>query len=162
MKCSLLLALAFRAQFGQGFVGPTGGLVLSNCVSVAARSNNIVRRGVASTSLKAAASDNGSDGKASVNLRKPAVVEAIAERSNLNKNQAEAALAAFTDVVMQEVADGNKISLQGFGTFEGRARKGRTGRNPRTGEELKIKATTAPAFSASKAFKDMVKAAHSD
>ncbi|CBN75285.1 DNA-binding protein HU [Ectocarpus siliculosus] len=161
MKCSLLLALAFRAQSGQGFVGPTGGLVLSNCVSVAARSNNnIVRRGVASTSLKAAASDEGSD--ASVNLRKPAVVEAIAERSNLDKNQAEAALAAFTDVVMQEVADGNKISLQGFGTFEGRARKGRTGRNPRTGEELKIKATTAPAFSASKAFKDMVKAAHTD
>lgn len=62
MKCSLLLALAFRAQLGQGFVGPTGGLVLSNCVSVAARgSNNIVRRGVASTSLKAAASDKGSD-----------------------------------------------------------------------------------------------------
>lgn len=62
MKCSLLLALAFRAQFGQGFVGPTGGLVLSNCVSVAARSNNnIVRRGVASTSLKAAASDKGND-----------------------------------------------------------------------------------------------------
>ncbi|CAM9492662.1 unnamed protein product, partial [Ectocarpus fasciculatus] len=157
MKCSLLLALAFRAQFGQGFVGPTGGLVLSNCVSVAARGNgnNIVRRGVASTSLKAAASGKGSD--AAVNLKKTEVVDAIAERSDLNKNQAAAALAAFTDVVMQEVAEGNKISLQGFGTFEGRARKGRTGRNPRTGEELKIKATTAPAFSAAKAFKDMVR-----
>lgn len=54
------------------------------------------------------------------------------------------------------LAEGNKINLQGFGSFEGRARKGRTGRNPRTGEELTIKATTAPAFAAAKAFKDMV------
>lgn len=57
------------------------------------------------------------------------------------------------------VADGKKINLQGFGTFEGRARKGRTGRNPRTGEELTIKAKTVPAFSAAKAFKEMVRRA---
>ncbi|CAM9571204.1 unnamed protein product [Scytosiphon promiscuus] len=164
MKCSLLLALAVRAQFGHGFMGPAGGFVLSNCVSTAARCNSnipsIVRRGVASTSFNAAAS--GGDGDAPAVLRKTAIVEAMAERSDLNKVQAEAALAAFTDVVMKEVTEGKKINLQGFGSFEGRARKGRTGRNPRTGEELTIKATTAPAFSAAKAFKEMVKNAHTD
>ena len=61
MKCSLLFALALRAQVGHGFAGPVGGLALSNCFSAAAgASNGIVRRGVASTSLKAAAS-KGSD-----------------------------------------------------------------------------------------------------
>lgn len=61
MKCSLLLALAVRAQFGHGFTGPAGGLVLSHCVSAAARCNSgmtniVARRGVASTAMKAAAS----------------------------------------------------------------------------------------------------------
>lgn len=60
MKCSLLFALALRAQSGQGFVGPTGGLVLSNCVSAAAAAHNgIVRRGVASTTFRAAAASDG-------------------------------------------------------------------------------------------------------
>lgn len=67
MKCSLLLALAVRAQFGHGFTGPAGGFVLSNCVSTAARCNSnipsIVRRGVATTTFKAAAS--GGDGDVS-------------------------------------------------------------------------------------------------
>lgn len=62
MKCALLFALALRAQLGQGFVGPAGGLALSNCVSAAAGARNgIVRRGLSSTSIKAAASDQGSE-----------------------------------------------------------------------------------------------------
>lgn len=64
MKCSLLFALALRAQCGNAFVGPTGGLALSNCVSAAAAAHNgIVRRGVASTpqARAAAASDADSD-----------------------------------------------------------------------------------------------------
>lgn len=62
MKCSLLFALALRAQIGHGFVGPAGSLALSNCFSAAAGARNgIVRRGVASTSVKAAASGSGSE-----------------------------------------------------------------------------------------------------
>ena len=57
------------------------------------------------------------------------------------------------------MADGGKVNLQGFGTFEARGRKGRTGRNPRTGDPIDIKATTVPAFSASKPFKDQVRVA---
>eukprot|EP00903_Cladosiphon_okamuranus_P011394 g10737.t1 len=157
MKCSLLFALVLRAQVGHGFAGPAGSLALSNCFSAAAgASNGIVRRGVASTPVRAAAKTS----DAAEIVRKPALVEAMAEKGDMTKVQAEAALAAFTDVVMSNVSEGKKISLQGFGTFEGRSRKGRTGRNPRTGEELEIKATTLPAFTAAKAFKDMVKEAH--
>lgn len=54
------------------------------------------------------------------------------------------------------ISDGKKVNLQGFGTFEPRGRAGRTGRNPRTGESMEIKATTVPAFVASKTFKDQV------
>lgn len=57
------------------------------------------------------------------------------------------------------VVDGKKINLQGFGTFESRERSGRQGRNPRTGEPIEIKATTVPAFSASKAFKEQERTA---
>ncbi|CAN0340086.1 unnamed protein product [Pylaiella littoralis] len=156
MKCSLLFALALRAQCGNAFVGPIGGLALSNCVSAAVGAQNgIVRRGVASTPQARAAAASSADSEVSVVVRKTAVIEGMAERGDLTKVQAEAALAAFTDLVMSNVADGKKINLQGFGTFEGRARKGRTGRNPRTGEELTIKAKTVPAFSAAKAFKEM-------
>eukprot|EP00752_Nemacystus_decipiens_P005903 g5336.t1 len=163
MKCSLLFALALRAQVGHGFAGPAGSLALSNCFSAAAgATNGIVRRGVASTALKAAASKESGALKASETLRKTAVIEAMAERGDMTKVQAETALTAFTDVVMNNVSEGKEISLYGFGTFKGRTRKGRTGRNPRTGEEMEIKATTAPVFTASKNFKDRVKAAHTD
>ncbi|CAN0000728.1 unnamed protein product, partial [Laminaria digitata] len=91
--------------------------------------------------------------------RKPQVVAEMAERAGLNKTQAEAALVAFMETVMDTVADGGKINLQGFGTFESRGRKGRIGRNPRTGDAIDIKATTVPAFSASKPFKDQVRVA---
>ncbi|CAM9531506.1 unnamed protein product [Ascophyllum nodosum] len=94
-------------------------------------------------------------------VRKPQVVAEIMERAGLNKSQAEAALVAFTETIVDCVSDGKKINLQGFGTFESRERAGRQGRNPRTGEPIEIKATTVPAFSASKTFKEQVKAKNS-
>jgi len=57
---------------------------------------------------------------------------------------------------MDSVADNKRVQFIGFGTFEPRERKARTGRNPKTGEEIQIKASRAPAFSPSKKFKDMV------
>ena len=66
-------------------------------------------------------------------------------------------LDATTETIVENVANGEKITLVGFGTFEARERKERQGKNPQTGEPLTIPATTIPAFSAGKAFKEKVK-----
>lgn len=60
-------------------------------------------------------------------------------------------------VRMCDRADGNKITLSGFGVFQTRSRAGRTGRNPRTGEPLEIKPSTLPAFTPAKSFKEQVR-----
>ena len=65
-------------------------------------------------------------------------------------------LNAVHETLMDSVADNKRVQFIGFGTFEPRERKARTGRNPKTGEEIQIKASRAPAFSPSKKFKDMV------
>ena len=69
---------------------------------------------------------------------------------------AEKALKAFTDVVAEELAKGEKIQLVGFGTFEVSERAAREGRNPRSGEVMTIPASKAPKFKAGKALKDVV------
>ena len=89
-------------------------------------------------------------------MNKAELVSAISERSGLEKNKVETFLNAFTDVTIENVASGNKIQLVGFGTFEKRHREARTGRNPKTGEEIKIDATDVPAFKPGKLFKDAV------
>ena len=66
---------------------------------------------------------------------------------------------AMVEAIMAAVASGDKVSLVGFGSFEPRERKAREGRNPQTGETLKIAATTVPAFSAGKGFKQLVASA---
>ena len=68
-------------------------------------------------------------------------------------------VSATIDTVMETVSEGEKVTLIGFGSFEPRDRKARDGRNPKTGEVIKIPATTVPAFSAGKAFKERVKEA---
>ena len=88
-------------------------------------------------------------------MNKSELVAAIAEKANLSKKDSEAALKAFTDVVAEELKKGEKIQLVGFGTFEVSTRA-RTGRNPQTGAEMKIKASKAPKFKAGKALKDIV------
>ena len=82
------------------------------------------------------------------------LVAAIAEQTELSKKDAEKALKAFTDVVTEELKKGGKIQLVGFGTFEVSERAAREGRNPQTGNTMKIAACKAPKFKAGKALKD--------
>ena len=89
-------------------------------------------------------------------MNKTELVVAMADRAQLSKKDAEAALKAFTDVVAEELKKGEKIQLVGFGTFEVSERAARTGRNPQTGEEMPIAASKAPKFKAGKALKDIV------
>ena len=89
-------------------------------------------------------------------MNKTELVAAMAERAEISKKDAEAALKAFTDVVAEELNKGEKIQLVGFGTFEVSERAARTGRNPQTGAEMEIPASKAPKFKAGKALKDMV------
>ena len=89
-------------------------------------------------------------------MNKAELVAAIADRTELSKKDAEAALKAFTDVVAEELKKGEKIQLVGFGTFEVSERAARTGKNPQTGAEMEIPASKAPKFKAGKALKDMV------
>ena len=89
-------------------------------------------------------------------MNKTELVAAMAAKADLSKKDAEAALKAFTDVVAEQLKKGEKIQLVGFGTFEVSKRSARSGRNPRTGETMKIKASKAPKFKAGKALKDIV------
>ena len=89
-------------------------------------------------------------------MNKTELVVAMAEKTELSKKDAEKALKAFTDVVAEELAKGEKIQLVGFGTFEVVERTAREGRNPKTGESMKIAASKAPKFKAGKALKDVV------
>ena len=89
-------------------------------------------------------------------MNKSELVAAIAEKAELSKKDAENALKAFTDVVADELKKGEKIQLVGFGTFEVSERAARTGRNPQTGDEMKIPASKAPKFKAGQALKDIV------
>ena len=87
-------------------------------------------------------------------MNKTELVAAIAEKAELSKKDAEKALAAFTAVVTDELKKGEKVQLVGFGTFEVVERKEREGRNPQSGETMKIAASKAPKFKAGKALKD--------
>lgn len=87
-------------------------------------------------------------------MNKTELVAAIAAKTELSKKDAEKAVAAFTEVVADELKKGGKIQLVGFGTFEVSKRAEREGRNPLTGETIKIAASNAPKFKAGKALKD--------
>ena len=89
-------------------------------------------------------------------MNKTELVAAMAKETNLSKKDIETVLKSFTDVVASELKQGGKIQLVGFGTFEVSERAAREGRNPQTGETMKIAASKAPKFKAGKALKDMV------
>ena len=91
-------------------------------------------------------------------MNKTELVAAVAEQAGLSRKDAEAAVKAFTDVVADALKNGDKIQLVGFGTFEVSERAAREGRNPKTGESMKIEACKTPKFKAGKALKDMVNA----
>lgn len=92
-------------------------------------------------------------------MNKGELVAKISEDLDMTQKQVDEVVSALLEEVKAQVAKGEKITLTGFGTFQKRDRKGRTGRNPRTGEEIKIPASSVPAFSAGKQFKDTVKSA---
>ena len=91
-------------------------------------------------------------------MNKTELIAAVAEKAEISKKDAEKAVKAFTDVVSEELVNGGKIQLVGFGTFEESERPAREGRNPRTGETMTIAATKTPKFKVGKALKDMVNA----
>ena len=89
-------------------------------------------------------------------MNKTELINAIAEKAELSKKDADKALKAFVDVVAEELKKGEKVQLVGFGTFEVSERAAREGRNPQTGKSMKIAASKAPKFKAGKALKDVV------
>ncbi len=89
-------------------------------------------------------------------MNKTELIAAVADNAELSKKDAEKALKAFVDVVTGELKKGEKVQVVGFGTFEVSERSAREGRNPQTGETMKIAACKAPKFKAGKALKDAV------
>lgn len=89
-------------------------------------------------------------------MNKGELVAALAGSADVTKKQAEAVLSAFMDIVIETVANGEKVTLVGFGVFDKRERQERSGRNPQNGQQLTIKATSVPGFSAGKIFRDRV------
>lgn len=86
-------------------------------------------------------------------MNKTELVAAMAEQADMTKKDAEKALTAFTEVVAKELKKGEKIQLVGFGTFEVSERAAREGRNPQTGETMKIAASKSPKFKPGKALR---------
>ncbi len=89
-------------------------------------------------------------------MNKAELVAAIAQKTDLTKKDAEKAVNAFTEVIECSLAKGEKVQIVGFGTFECKDRPARAARNPRTGEEIQIAASKAPAFKVGKVLKDAV------
>ena len=89
-------------------------------------------------------------------MNKQELISAIAEKANLSKKDADAALSAFVGAVEGALKKGDKVQLVGFGSFEVRERAARTGRNPQTGAEMKIAAAKVPTFKAGKPLKDLI------
>ncbi len=89
-------------------------------------------------------------------MSKIELVDAIAKDTGLTKKDAEAALKSFIENVSKELGKGKPVQLIGFGTFDVGKRAARTGRNPKTGEEIKIAASKNVKFKAGKALKDRV------
>ena len=87
-------------------------------------------------------------------MNKTELVAAVAEKAEIPKKDADSAVNAVIESIIEAVASKDKVQIVGFGTFEARERKEKIGKNPRTGEEIKIAASVVPAFKAGKAFKD--------
>jgi DNA-binding protein HU-beta len=94
-------------------------------------------------------------------MNKSELVQALANKTKLSRADSQRAIDAMFDtndgIISRALKKGDRIQITGFGTFETRKRKARTGRNPRTGKEIKIAATTSPSFRAGKGLKDRVR-----
>lgn len=93
-------------------------------------------------------------------MNKSELISRLAERTDLSKSDATKAVDALfapdNGIISQTLKGGEKVQITGFGSFETRKREARTGRNPRTGKEIKIKASKSAAFRAGKGLKDAV------
>ena len=89
-------------------------------------------------------------------MNKSELIDAIAASSGLSKADAGRALDGFTSAITNALKGGDSVSMIGFGTFSVKHREARSGRNPRTGETIRIKASNNPSFKAGKALKDAV------
>ncbi len=90
-------------------------------------------------------------------MNKQDLIGLVAEKAGLSKKESDAAITTIIDGIADALAKGDKVQLVGFGTFEVRQRQAREGRNPSTGEAIKIAASKVPAFKPGKALKDKVK-----
>lgn len=90
-------------------------------------------------------------------MNKTELINAVADKADISKADATRAVDSFFEVVGKALKKRDKVSLVGFGTFVVRERAARIGRNPKTGAQLKIKASKTPAFKAGKALKDAIK-----
>ena len=89
-----------------------------------------------------------------MNMNNATLIARIADKTDLTRKQAEAAVNAFTETVLEALKDGDKVQMMGFGTFEIKERAARVGRKPSTGETIEIPAKRVPSFKAGKGFKD--------
>lgn len=90
-------------------------------------------------------------------MNKTELVDAIAAKANITKAQAKIVLESTLDAITDTLAKGDSVQLVGFGTFKVNQRQARTGRNPKTGEELQIAASKVPSFVSGKLLKEAVK-----
>ena len=89
-------------------------------------------------------------------MYKTELIAAVAEKAELSKKDAEAAVSATVDAITQALKQGEKVQLVGFGSFEVKSRAARVGRNPKTLKPIQIPASKTPVFKAGKALKDVV------
>ncbi|MCP5208347.1 MAG: HU family DNA-binding protein [Hahellaceae bacterium] len=89
-------------------------------------------------------------------MRKPELASAIADAANISKEKAGEVINAFTDEIMNSLAENKSVTLIGFGTFSQRSRSQRQGKNPKTGEAITIPASKSVGFKPGKTLKDAV------
>lgn len=89
-------------------------------------------------------------------MNKAEFISAVADRANITKKESEEVINAVLDTIADALAEGEKVVLSGFGTFEVRERSERVGRNPQTGEEIKIAGSKVPALKVGKLLKDSI------
>lgn len=89
-------------------------------------------------------------------MNKTEIISIVAEKAGTSKRVADMSVCAVLDIISESLKNGEKVSLIGFGNFEVRERAAREGKNPRTGEKIKIAACKTPAFKSGKALKEIV------
>lgn len=89
-------------------------------------------------------------------MNKEELIQEVAKKTKTSQKDVAAVLGGIIDTIEKSVAKGKKVTLVGFGTFENRKRKARSGRNPQTGKTIQIPAKTVPVFSPGKQFKELV------